>query len=58
MKREVIQAIAILLILISLTFSILWRAGITGWDLGFSRWLLLLAALALLIYARGKGRRA
>lgn len=54
MRPSVLRAIAIILLLISVTLTILRLTGVTTWDLGVARPMVLIIAIILLLLARRK----
>ena len=54
MKPQTMRAIAIGLVLISATITILRMTGFINWDLGYGRLPILVVAIALLLIARRK----
>lgn len=54
MRPSVLRAIAIILLLISVTLTILRLTGVTTWDLGVARPVVLIIAIILLLLARRK----
>lgn len=54
MTPSTLRAIAIALLLISVTLTILRMTGVTNWDLGAGRPVILIIAIIFLILARRK----
>lgn len=58
MTPSALRAIAIALLLISVTLTILRITGVTTWDLGAGRPVVLIISIILLLLARRKGRKS
>lgn len=54
MKPQTLRAIAIVLVLVSASISLLKIQGVINWDLGIGRWPILIIAVGLLLAARRK----
>lgn len=55
MKPQTLRAIAIVLVLVSASISLLIKIqGVINWDLGMGRWPILIIAVGLLLAARRK----
>lgn len=54
LKPQTLRAIAIVLVLVSASISLLKIQGVINWDLGIGRWPILIIAVGLLLAARRK----